>query len=139
MKKYLILGGAGFIASHLSEALLDQGNKVVIIDTLSVTLAPNLTTYKINIENAKKVASVFQKEKPDFVFHLAGAINLRRAITDPLFLKDLDFLSRTKIVLDACIKYNVNRKIYRGVLRSYGTSCEGRQILSFGFYYCARK
>lgn len=111
MKKYLIIGGAGFIGSHLSEALLSRGNKVVIIDSAPFA-SSKIKAYKVNADDSKKVTGVFKKEKPDFVFHLAGAINLRREITHPLFLKDMDFLSRAKIILDACKKNNVKKIIF---------------------------
>lgn len=113
MKKYLIIGGAGFIGSHLSGALLSQGNKVVIIDNSPVRIpGSKVKSYAISIEDAKKVAAVFKKEKPDVVYHLAGPINLRRAISDPFFLKDINFLSRINIVLDVCRKHNVKKFIF---------------------------
>ncbi len=85
---------------------------MVVIDTLFTKHNPNVKGYAIDVENAKKVALVFKKEKPDFVFHLAGPINLRKLIGDPLFLKDMHFLSRTKIILDACKKNNVKKIVF---------------------------
>ena len=111
MKKYLIIGGAGFIGSHLSKALLKDGNKVAVLDVAPFAYT-QIKTYKADIDDSKKVDKVFKKEKPDFVFHLAGPINLRRAIIDPLFLNDINFLSRTKIILDACNKSNVKKVIF---------------------------
>ncbi|OGZ62648.1 MAG: hypothetical protein A2639_00580 [Candidatus Staskawiczbacteria bacterium RIFCSPHIGHO2_01_FULL_34_27] len=112
MKKYLIIGGAGFIGSHLSKALLAKGNKVAVIDIAAKSVDAGAVHYLVDVQHAKSVAAVFKKEKPDFVFHLAGAINLRREITDPLFIKDMDFLLRAKIILDACKKYNVKKIIF---------------------------
>jgi len=116
MKKYLIIGGKGFIGSHLSKALFDQGNKVVVIDNAvggpGKIHNPNITSYNIPVENTEKFNGVFEKEKPDVVFHLAGAINLRRAPDDPLFLNDRDFLSRTQSILDACKTYKVKKILF---------------------------
>ncbi len=130
MKKYLIIGGAGFIGSHLSEALLSQGNNVVIIDNASTASIrihnSKIKSYKINIEEAKKVANVFEKEKPDVVFHLAGAISLRRVIADPLFLKDMHFLSRTKIILDACKKHKIKKIVF---ISSGGAIYESAKVI----------
>ena len=95
---------------------MHQGNRVVLVDRTKITPTKEqksrIKIYSIDIENAKKVDAVFQKEKPDFVFHLAGPIHLRRDITDPLFLKDVNFLSRTSIILEACKKHGVKKIIF---------------------------
>ena len=56
--------------------------------------------------------AVFAKKKPDVVFHLAGAMQFRRPITDPLFSEDVSFLSRTQIILEACKKHGVKKIIF---------------------------
>ncbi len=113
MKKYLVIGGAGFIGSHLSMEILGQGNSVVVIDNLAPK-EPNskIKYYQIDIEESEKVKEVFEKEKPDMVYYLAGPINLRKPAGDPLFLKEINFLSRIKIVLDACKSFNVEKLIF---------------------------
>lgn len=130
MKKYLIIGGAGFIGSHLSEALSKKGHKVAVIDNFSTgAFAKNnhkIKTYKTNVDNLNEVEDVFSKEKPDFVFHLAGAINLRRSDKDPLFVKDMNFLARTKIVLDVCRDFNVKKLIF---ISSGGAIYENAKII----------
>lgn len=116
MKKYLIIGGAGFIGSHLSEALSKKGHSVVVIDDFSTSASlennPKIKIYKTDIENLDEAKNIFNKEKPDFVYHLAGAINLRRPISDPLFVKSLDILGRTKMILDVCKENNVQKIIF---------------------------
>lgn len=111
MKTYLLIGGAGFIGSHLAGRLLRQGNKVIIIDRAPCAL-PSGKAYTIDIDDAKKVDYVFKQEKPHVVFHLAGAINLRKSVTDPLFTKDLSFLSRLDIILGACKNNEVNKFVF---------------------------
>lgn len=115
-KKILIIGGAGFIGSHLSEAFLKSGKKIIIIDDFSTAIVKNFSQavkiYKINIENKNKVRKIFQKEKPKIVYHLAGAMNLRRQITDPLFISSLNILGRTKTILDCCLENKVKKIIF---------------------------
>lgn len=138
MRKYIIIGGAGFIGFHLSKELLARGNKVAVIDVALAEPATihNLpfTRYAVNIENAKKVAAVFKKEKPDVVFHLAGPINLRRAIGGPFFLKDINFLSRINGILDVCKKHNVKKLIF---VSSGGAIYEGAATIPTGEEYPA--
>jgi len=116
MGKYLIIGGAGFIGSHLCEALLAAGNNVVVIDDFSTgamkDVDPKINMHNANIDDADEVARIFEQEKPDVVYHLAGAINLRRPIKDPLFLKSLNVLGRTKIILDACKATQVKKLVF---------------------------
>ncbi|MBM3206357.1 MAG: NAD-dependent epimerase/dehydratase family protein [Candidatus Staskawiczbacteria bacterium] len=116
MSKYFIIGGAGFIGSHLSEKLFNLGNQVVVLDNFSTGNKKNInekiTFHAINIDDEKELEKVFSKEKPDVVFHLAGVINLRRKIDDPLFESDLDFLSRTEKIIKACSKVNVKKIVF---------------------------
>lgn len=105
MKKYLIIGGAGFIGSHLSKSLSEMGKEVVVVDNFSANTKDSgngkIKVYKTDVENQKETSELFKKERPDFVFHLAGAINLRRDISDPLFAKDLNILERTNSILES--------------------------------------
>jgi len=110
-RNIFVVGGAGFIGSHLSESLLSRGNRVVILDHAPFALS-GVKAYKMDIGDAKKVDRIFKKERPEVVFHLAGAMHLRRSPQDPLFSKDLDFLSRTAAILDACKKYRVKKIMF---------------------------
>ena len=130
MKKFLIIGGAGFIGSHLSETLLKLGYSAVIIDDFSTNALKKINSkikiYKTDIESLDKVKDIFKKEKPDFVYHLVGAINLRRQITDPLSIKDLDILGRTKLILDICLESKVKKIIF---ISSGGAIYESAKVI----------
>lgn len=84
--KILVTGGAGFIASHLVNELIKQKHQVVVLDNLSTGSRKNLNKkakfYKIDICD-KKVASIFLREKPRVVFHLAAQINVRASVESP--------------------------------------------------------
>jgi len=116
MKKYLIIGGAGFIGSHFSEALLERGDEVVVIDNYPTGAKDDnggrIKVYSADVDNRKEVVELLKKEKPDFVYHLAGVINLRRETSDPLFVKDLNFLERTESVLEAFRLSNAKKFIF---------------------------
>jgi UDP-glucose 4-epimerase len=78
-QKILVTSGAGFIASHLVDALIEKGHKVVVIDNLSAGKKENINKkakfYKIDI-CSPKIGEIFKKEKPRIVFHFAAQINV---------------------------------------------------------------
>ena len=89
----LVTGGAGFIGSHLVDALLERGDRVVVIDDLSTGRRENLEgaiakgalLLEADITDAAAVADAFETHSPEVVFHLAAQIDVRRSVTDPVF------------------------------------------------------
>ena len=85
--KYLVTGGAGFIASHLVDRLIEKGYEVAIIDNLSTgkkeNLNPKADFYEIDIRD-QKVSEIFKKVKPELVFHYAAQIDVRKSVEDPV-------------------------------------------------------
>jgi len=87
MSKILITGGAGFIASHLTDKLIEKGNDVVVIDDLSTGKKENLDSkakfYEMDICDSE-ISKIFQEEKPEIVFHFAAQIDVRESVKDPI-------------------------------------------------------
>ena len=87
----LITGGAGFIGSHLSEALLDAGHQVLILDNLSTGSIDNIThlkgrpgfSYHIeSVNNEPLLAELI--DHADVVFHFAAAVGVRLIVEQPV-------------------------------------------------------
>jgi UDP-glucose 4-epimerase len=101
----LVTGGAGFIGSHVVEALLARGDEVVVMDDLSSGRRENLAAagdgdvqlVEGSVTDADAVAEAFARARPQLVFHLAAQIDVRRSVTDPVF--DLDVNVRGTIEL----------------------------------------
>ena len=74
--KTLVTGAAGFIGSHLTEALLVKGHEVVALDDLSGGFSKNLPTscefVQGSVVDPKLVISVFRKHRFDYVYHAAA-------------------------------------------------------------------
>jgi UDP-glucose 4-epimerase len=88
-KKYktaLVTGGAGFIGSHIVDALIRRRIKVYVIDDMSSgqkkNINPNAHFTKMSILNPA-FPKFLRRIKPDVVFHLAAQINLRQSVIDP--------------------------------------------------------
>lgn len=113
--KVLITGGAGFIGSHLSDKLLELNHEVFIIDDLSSGDLNNLQSrchfFQVEICNKNSIADVFQKIKPDIVYHLAAQINVRKSIIDPGLDAEVNIIG-TLNILNECVKNKVKKIIF---------------------------
>ncbi|RMF94499.1 MAG: NAD-dependent epimerase/dehydratase family protein [Candidatus Schekmanbacteria bacterium] len=93
MKSALVTGGAGFIGSHIVDALIDDGFTVSIVDNLATgkerNINPSAHFYKIDIRD-EKLSDVFDREKPDIVFHLAAQMDVRKSVEDPSYDADVN-------------------------------------------------
>src|SRR5438105_1364833 len=90
MQTSLVTGGAGFIGSHLVEALLAAGRRVLVLDDLStgamtnldrVRNHPNLSVFIDSIANEQRIAELV--ERADEVFHLAAVVGVRLVLEEP--------------------------------------------------------
>lgn len=112
--KFLVTGGAGFIASHIVDKLIEDDNQVVVIDDLStgkeVNLNPKATFYKMDICSSE-ISSVFEKERPDYVNHHAAQISVVRSIREPELDVRLNIIGSLNII-EQSVKYGAKKFIY---------------------------
>ena len=85
--KILLTGGAGYIGSHASLALLDAGHEVTIIDNLSTgnrNLIPsNASFIECNINNTKIISNLLQQQRFDALLHFAGYVQVEESVENP--------------------------------------------------------
>lgn len=108
--RYLITGGAGFIGSHLAEALLGRGDQVFILDDLSTGSVENMRHLKLfsrfhyvfdSITNKNLLAELV--DESDIVVHLAAAVGVRLIVESPVRTLETNVYG-TQLVLDAASK-----------------------------------
>jgi len=124
LKKTIVSGGAGFIGSHLVDAIIKQGKEVIVLDNFSTGRRQNL---EHNIEKIQIIECDISKNGKwqesfkgvDRVFHLAALADIVPSIENPDYYYQSN-VNGTFNVLEACRKYNVRKIIYSASSSCYG-------------------
>lgn len=111
MAKYLVTGGAGFIGSHLVDALIQRGDSVVVLDDLSTGRHDNIRQHSGSPEMEFVLGSILNEalvddvvRRCDFVIHLAAAVGVNLIVERPLESLATN-IRGSEIVLEKCHKY----------------------------------
>jgi UDP-glucose 4-epimerase len=110
----LVTGGAGFIGSHITDALLEAGHTVTVIDDLSrgrrEQVNPAATFVALDI-TSPDLAGAIATAQPEVVFHAAAQIDVRESVRDPLHDADVNVVG-TVNVLRAAVDAGTRRVIF---------------------------
>lgn len=138
----VVTGGAGFIGSHLCEALIKQGHRVYVIDNLNSYYSPeikrenlqevfnvmnmngipigNFIIFEGDIRNQELLNEVLGKDI-DLVIHLAAMAGVRYSIENPSLYYDVNVIGTLKI-LESCRLNNINKFIFASSSSVYGNN-----------------
>jgi UDP-glucose 4-epimerase len=125
--KALITGGAGFIGSHLADALVAGDHEVHVVDDLSTGRRENLEAaldggaelHVADVTDAYRMIGLTAIVRPDVVFHLAAHIDVRRSVDDPAFDAGVN-VAGTAAVLDAARRAGTERVVLASTAAVYG-------------------
>ena len=137
MNTYFITGGAGFIGSTLSEKLIEQGNKVVVIDNFCDFYNPkvkennikklimnnNFKLYREDIRNRQAIKRIFDENEIDVVMHLAAMAGVRPSIENPILYQEVNCLGLQNI-LEEMRTHNVKNGVFASSSSVYGNCKE---------------
>jgi len=109
MARYLITGGAGFIGSHLTEALMKRGEEVVVLDNLDTGKRENLMPAQRGpgrltfMQDDVRDLSACRRavEKVDYVLHLAARPSVKRSIDDPILSHQVNVTGGLNVLMAA--------------------------------------
>jgi UDP-glucose 4-epimerase len=130
----LVTGGAGFIGSHLVDALLEAGDDVLVLDDLSSGKRENLsgalergaTISEVDISDGAAIGSAVEGFQPESVFHLAAQIDVRKSMADPGFDARLNVVG-TLNVLEAAARADAGRLVFTSTGGAIYGEGEGRE------------
>ncbi len=124
----LVIGGAGFIGSHLCDSLLELGHKVGCLDNFSLGTKENIKhlserkdfiLYEADASERKKLRGVFQDFHPDYVFHLAANSDIQASAVNP----DVEYrntYTTTFEILSAMRECGVKKMFFASTSAVYG-------------------
>ena len=129
--KALVTGGAGFIGSHLVDALVADGHEVHVVDDLSTGRLANLEPaleqgaelHTEDVRDAAWMTDLAAIIRPEVVFHLAAHLDVRRSVGDPAFDAAVN-VTGTAAVLDAARRSGARMLVLASTAAVYGRAGE---------------
>jgi UDP-glucuronate 4-epimerase len=133
--RVLVTGGAGFIGSHLAEALLAHGCAVAILDDLNDYYDPALKRANLDlvgragrfefvrgdIGDAALVAELLERFRPEAIAHLAARAGVRPSLEQPVLYQRVN-VEGTAVLLEAARRHGVRQFVFASSSSVYGTA-----------------
>ena len=120
----MITGGAGFIPSSLADALLKDGNEVILVDNLVTGQAENVpehdycSFFNLDVNNREGIEDLMNDYSFDYIFHYASLVGVQRTLDNPIsVLNDIDGL---KNIFQLSCDTNVKKIFYSSSSEVYG-------------------
>ena len=128
--RVLVTGGAGYIGSHMAHALLDRGDRVVVLDDLSTGVAELVPAkaefVRGDIGDRELVQSLIRNYAIDAVIHFAGSVVVPESVAQPLRYYDNNTAKSCRLV-EACVAGDVRHIIFSSTAAVYGMG-NGRPV-----------
>jgi UDP-glucuronate decarboxylase len=125
--RFLVTGGAGFVGSHMCDAIIKGGGAVICVDDLSTgkkqhirhLLKNNKFSFiKANVNDIRQIKKIFEKNKIDYIFHYAAMVGVKRTIENPLGVFE-DFIG-VKNIAELAKRHRVKKIFFSSSSEVYG-------------------
>jgi UDP-glucose 4-epimerase len=146
----LVTGGAGFIGSHVVDALLERGAEVSVLDHLRRSPRPwvadalqrNARLHVADVRDLAAVRRAFAASCPEVVLHLAAQVDVRHSVSDPSHDAQVN-VAGTVSVLEAAREFGARRVLLASTAAAYGDpdrlpTCEDAPIAPLSPYGTAK-
>lgn len=114
IRRALVTGGAGFIGSHITDALLAQGTFVGVLDNLTTgrkaNLNPRAAFYEVDLRSPE-VDRVVGEVRPEVVFHIGAQSSVVVSVRDPVLDVSVNVAGMVGL-LQACVKHGVRKVVF---------------------------
>lgn len=126
--KALVAGGAGFIGSHLIDALLKEGHDVVCVDNFFIGTKENIahltcnkrfTFYEQDLCDLEAINKIFEREHIEYVFHLAANSDIQASANEPI-IEYQNTYSTTFNILECMRRNDVKKLFFASTSAVYG-------------------
>ena len=119
----LVTGGAGYIGSHMVHALVDAGERVVVLDNLSTgfawAVAPGASLVIGDTGDQSRVAELIAEHRVDAIIHFAASIVVPDSVRDPLaFYRNNTANSRA--LIETAVRQGIRHFIFSSTAAVYG-------------------
>jgi nucleoside-diphosphate-sugar epimerase len=129
--RIFVTGGAGFIGSHVVDALLDRGDEVAMADHLVRSPKPwfgeallhGAQLYVADVRDLNAIRPAFAAARPEVVLHLAARVDVRHSVSDPSFDAQVN-VAGTVAVLEAAREVGARRVVMASTAAVYGDPAE---------------
>jgi len=132
-QRVMLTGGAGFIGSHVAEALLHRGMHLTIVDSLDnfypsawkkenleeIRRAGKLELFELDIRDGKSLREAFQRSRPEVLIHLAARAGVRPSIEQPLLYEQVN-VQGTVNLLESCREFGATKFLFGSSSSVYG-------------------
>lgn len=113
--KILVTGGAGFIGSHIVDALLGEGHEVHILDDFSTgkeeNLNPAAKLHRMDVSDTAAVTSLLERERFEVINHHAAQLDVRRSVAEPQYDARVNIMGSLNL-LEAGVKNGLRKFIF---------------------------
>ncbi len=121
-KTFLIVGGAGYIGSHMTLMLFELGYQVLVLDNLSTGFEDAVIGAQLiqgDIHDSAKLDEVFKRNKVDVVMHFAAHLDVGESVRDPFKYYQNNVVG-TQTLLEKMVSHRVNNFIFSSTAAIFG-------------------